>query len=339
MSPYWEQKRVDMKRIKIPTYLSGSDVSSLHTMGTLRAWLEIDTPHKWLRWSGYQEWHDLWAMPETQVDLMGFFDRFLKDKHNDWENTTPRVRMTALQFGDKDPIEDIVVEDWPLPNTQYTDLYLAPGGKISLASTPTEGSHVSYDSSDPNGRAFFTHKFLEDTRIMGLPKAHLFMSCKDMDDLCVFVMLEKLDKEGNLVKHVQVPIKRRWIKKYADIPPEDHTGVLIHPGSLGILRASHRAIDRSKSIHPQFPFHPHDAEEKIPLGQIVELEIGIWHMGVDFAAGESLRVNVSGTNPNYPELRGYDGKAEAEGVVGEHTLHFGGEYPSRVIMPVIPGAL
>lgn len=53
MGPYWEQKRPDMKKINIPTYLSGSDVSSLHTMGTLRAWLEIPTSQKWLRWCVY----------------------------------------------------------------------------------------------------------------------------------------------------------------------------------------------------------------------------------------------------------------------------------------------
>lgn len=49
-APYWQDKRVQMKKVNIPTYIMGSDVSSLHTMGALRAWLEIDTPHKWLRW-------------------------------------------------------------------------------------------------------------------------------------------------------------------------------------------------------------------------------------------------------------------------------------------------
>lgn len=335
--PYWDQKRVDMTKIKIPTYLSGSDVSSLHTMGTLRAWLEIDTPHKWLRWSGYQEWFDLWAMPETQHDLKGFFDRFLKEKDNDWAETTPRVRMTALQFGDKDPIEDIVVEDWPIPSTQYKEAHLAEGGKVSLETPVQESSEVTYDTTEAESGAVFKHTFTEKTRVMGLPKAHLFMSCPDHDDMAIFVSLQKLDKDGDLLKHVQVPIERRWIKKFKDMPASDHTGVLVHPGSLGMLKASHRAIDRSKSIHEQFPFHPHDKVEKITPGDIVELEIGIWHMGADFEAGESLQILVSGNNPNYPELKNYDGKkSENINNLGKHVLHLGGKYPSRVILPIVP---
>lgn len=337
MGPYWEQKRVDMKKIKIPTYLSGSDVSSLHTMGTLRAWLEIDTAHKWLRWSGYQEWFDLWAMPETQHDLQGFFDKFLKEKNNDWAETTPRVRMTALQFGDKDPIEDIEVEDWPLPSTKYIEAHLADGGKVQLDSPVKQGAQVTYDTRESDSGVTFKHTFKERSRIMGLPKAHLFMSCPDYDDLSIFISLQKLDANGDFIKHVQVPIERRWIKNYKDIPAKDHAATLMHPGSLGVLKASHRAIDRERSIHPQFPFHPHIKEEKIPKGDIVELEIGIWHMGVDFEAGESLQIHISGNNPNYPELKNFDGKAvENVNNYGTHILHFGGEHPSRVIIPFVP---
>jgi hypothetical protein len=62
---------------------------------------------------------------------------------------------------------------------------------------------------------------------------------------------------------------------------------------VGILRASHREIDSSRSIHPQFPFHPHKWQDKVSPGTIVKLEIGIWAMGVDFDEGESISVRVS----------------------------------------------
>lgn len=35
MSKYWEEKRVNLSKIKIPTYLSGSDFSSIHTSACL----------------------------------------------------------------------------------------------------------------------------------------------------------------------------------------------------------------------------------------------------------------------------------------------------------------
>jgi len=104
-----------------------------------------------------------------------------------------------------------------------------------------------------------------------------------------------------------------------------------------MLKASHRSIDRARSIHEQFPFHPHDKVEKIPAGEIVEIEIGIWHMGADFEAGDSLQIHVSGHNPNYPELKNYDGKkSENVNNRGNHILHLGGEYPSRIIVPFVP---
>lgn len=51
---FWSDKRVDFTKISIPTFLCGSDVSSLHTMGTLRAWRQINTKDKWLNWGPWQ---------------------------------------------------------------------------------------------------------------------------------------------------------------------------------------------------------------------------------------------------------------------------------------------
>lgn len=244
--------------------------------------------------------------------------------------------MTALQFGDKDPIEDIVVDDWPLPETKYTDFYLTGDNQLSLEA-PRTCSSVIYDSEHPTqGLANFDFKFEKDARLMGLPKATLYMSCDAIEDICVFVSIRKLDKDGSLLKHVQVRMDRRWVKKYADIPAKDHSGVIIHPGSLGILRASRRAIDRSKSLHPNWPFHPHDKDEKVPVGQIVQLEVGIWHLGADWEAGQSLRLEVSGSNPGYPELKEMNGaRPEDERNKGNHTIYISPEHPSRVNLPVI----
>jgi hypothetical protein len=65
------------------------------------------------------------------------------------------------------------------------------------------------------------------------------------------------------------------------IPENERASLNLHLGSVGALRASHRAFDPERSIHEQFPFHPHDKEEKITPGEVVKLDIGIWSMGVD----------------------------------------------------------
>lgn len=47
---FWEDKRADMTKIQCPVYIRGSDVSSIHTMGSVRAWLELPHDNKWIRW-------------------------------------------------------------------------------------------------------------------------------------------------------------------------------------------------------------------------------------------------------------------------------------------------
>lgn len=66
----------------------------------------------------------------------------------------------------------------------------------------------------------------------------------------------------------------------------------MYKGPSGILRASHRAFDEARLIHPNWPFHPHDKQQNVAPGMIVRLDIDIWAMGFQYESGECLRVNV-----------------------------------------------
>jgi predicted acyl esterase len=44
---YWEDKRADMSKIKIPVYILGSYSTSLHTLGAVRGFEEISHQEKW----------------------------------------------------------------------------------------------------------------------------------------------------------------------------------------------------------------------------------------------------------------------------------------------------
>jgi hypothetical protein len=125
------------------------------------------------------------------------------------------------------------------------------------------------------------------------------MSCPSSDDMNVFIILRKRDKNGKLLMHLCFPFSATpsEIKSIDDIPEKDRQSTNLHMGSVGVLRASHRRYLPEKSIHEQFPFHPHDVEEKITPGEVVKLEIGIWSMGVDFDEGESISVQVSFSDP------------------------------------------
>ncbi|KAJ0311119.1 hypothetical protein COL5a_002460 [Colletotrichum fioriniae] len=331
---WWEDKRANMKAIKIPAYISGSDFSSIHTMGSIRGFMELDTSDKWIRWSAWQEWFDLYSVPETNEDLAKFFDRYLKGIENDWEKT-PKVRWTSLKFGDREPESDIIFEDFPPPNTDYRTFYL-DNDKLS-ESALSNSSKVCYNSEDGNSLVKFTYTFDKPSRLIGIPKAVLYMSCPSHDDMNVFVNIRKLDKDGNPMMHLCFPFWAAPVKSIHDIPKKEQSSTNLHLGSVGQLRASHRSTDPERSMHPQFPFHPHDRENKIPPGAIVELEIGIWAMGVDYEAGESVQVQIGGQFPSIAEYKAFSTeRPDYERNKGEHFIHCGPEHQSRIILPFIP---
>ncbi|KAI9689588.1 MAG: hypothetical protein M1822_010240 [Bathelium mastoideum] len=330
---YWNDKRADMTKIKCPAFITGSDISSIHTMGAVRGYMEIPHDRKWIRWSSAQEWFELYMDSHLDDELRLFFDRYLKGIDNEWEKT-PKVRWAALQFGDTPDIHDINAADFPFPDTDYREFFLGDG---TLESEPPKGASVaSYNSENFTDFASFDFTFPSASRLIGLPKAILYMSCADRDDMCVYVILRKKDKNGDVLDHLNFPISAIPYKSIADIPTNERASLNLHQGSVGVLRASHRAIDPKKSIHPQFPFHPHEVEEKIPPGEVVRLEIGIWAMGVDFEAGESLSLRVGGQFPSIAEYKSFSApRPEHEKNKGVHKIHCGPMHPSSLILPFV----
>ncbi|KAH7127928.1 Alpha/Beta hydrolase protein [Dactylonectria estremocensis] len=326
---WWNDKRPDMKRINIPTYITGTWTNTMHGMGAIRGYLEVDTPDKWLRWHPWQEWYDLWGNLEANAELFSFFDHFLKGEDNGWEKT-PRLRMSVLRFGNKQPqaYENIVEDAFPLTRTEYKKLYFTADGQSSFEPPTTGSDFISYNS-ETDSCVKMSHRFEKTTQLVGLPKAVLFMSCPDYDDMDVYVLIEKLDTKGEVMYNLNIPWKSIPVSSFDEMKPEEKTEVVLYRGPLGILRASHRKIDEARSMHPHWPFHPHEIEEKIKPGEIVRLDIGIWAMGIEYEAGESLRVVVSGRNfgvSNFGSLDHLDNK-------GEHRVHIGQDFSSHVILP------
>lgn len=297
--------------------------------------MELNTKDKWLRWDPYQEWYDLWTVQESIDELASFFDRYLKGDKNEWEHT-PHVRMASLTYGDKEAIYPIIEDDFPIPRTDYRTLYLG-GNNDLLATTPAESKIMSYNSesrTNPVAHAHFNLRFDKPTRLMGLPKAVLYMSSPDFDDLVVYVLIRKLDAKGNPMININIPWSAAPYDKAADIPESDYSNLMVYYGPTGVLRASHRKIDATRSLHPQYPFHTHDEVQKLAPGEVVKLEIGLWAMGIDFEAGESLSVQVSGEYPLVKEFGGVKEELE-ERNKGTHQVHLGGEYASHVILPFV----
>jgi len=328
VNDWWQDKRPDMTKINVPTYITGTWTNTMHGMGAIRGWLEIDTPQKWLRFHPWQEWFDLWGNEQAKTELFDFFDHFLKGLDNGWEST-PRVRMAVLRFGQSLPLENVVVEDFPVPGTHYRKAFLHRGGKLCFDEPPKEIQQVSYNSENPQEFVSFQYTFAWKSRILGMSKAVLHMSCQEHNDMDIFVLLRKFSTTGEPMLALNIPWKGIPVSTIAEIPEDKRTEVILYAGPTGILRASMRAINWSRSMHPNWPYYPMKKEEKIPPGTIAQLEIGIWATGIEFEAGESIQFQICG---HYQGISNF-GTSDHVQNKGAHVVHFGGEYDSHVVLP------
>ncbi|RAO70427.1 uncharacterized protein BHQ10_006439 [Talaromyces amestolkiae] len=333
-NPYWEDKRPDITKINIPTYITASFSSALHTMGSIRGFYDVDCPKKWIRFSPYQEWHDIWAVPKYTQELLSFFDKYLKGIDNDWE-LTPQIRMTTLRFGDQDAVVDEPIASFPPPQVQDRQLFLLDNGVLNPNGSPSSTSVSTYNSEDGTSHASFTYTFENKSRLCGIPKAVLYMSCDARDDLDVYVVIRKLDKNKKSVLALNVPWDSIPPNSIEEIPEDKATDLLLYMGPIGMLRASHREIDPSRSMHPNYPFHPHARTQAVPAGEVVKLDIGIFAMSVEYEAGESVQIQVSGQTPQIHSFKELKDKLGNQDNKGSHKIHFGGEYPSHVILPFV----
>ena len=318
---FWHSKSADFSKIKVPAFVVASWTDQgLHTRGTFEGFKKISSKQKWLLAHGQKKWAHYYV-PENMRRLHAFFDYTLKGMENavkNWPKVTVEVRQ---QNGVATPRAE---NEWPIARTQYTRLYLDAAHKTMQSEKVQEVSSTSYDpiveELGEADRAVFDITFDKATELTGYMKLRVYMSCKEADDMDVFVGLHKLDKDGNFVPFA-------YYAQFDD-----------GPVALGWLRASHRELDPEKSTEWQ-PVHPHTREQMIPPGDIVPLDIEIWPSGTHFAAGEKLRLIVQGDDLNRYSTKiapVYFRHKLSSRNKGRHVIHTGGEYESYLLVPVIP---
>jgi predicted acyl esterase len=261
-------------------------------------------PHKIILMQGYfYEGHAV----DRQLEFM---DRFLHDKDNNVKNW-PKVRLEVREryfYG-----KFIDFPDFPVPNTKYVPLYLDSG---SLSYTkPTSKSSVEYDSD--NGRVTFSLKFDKETAMVGYSKLRIAFQAPDNDDADIFVALKKFDDEGDEVTFTYFTVYEHG------------------PIAQGCLRASHRAIDASRSKLYQ-PRRNHDKEELLDPRQVYEMDIELLAATARFLPGDSLQLVIGGTDITKckPSLSQKHAQRKNK---GRHLLWTGPEWDAHLLFPVVEG--
>lgn len=321
----WKDKCAECNKIKIPVFVSASYSNTLHTMGTFRAWREISSEKKWLRIHDTQEWPDYYDEKNTE-ERCKFFDYFLKDKKNGWEET-PKVRYALLDLEGGNKL-NIKAEEFPPKNVIYKKLYFNAVTRLLINEPPSEDKLLRYS---PNGlpvRTSFQITFDKETSFLGYPKAKLYMECEGYDDMDVFVWVQKIDKRGNVLSEFVVPNHGAALQDFT----QDGASTLRYKGSHGRLRASMRHLDQEKSTDI-IPYYSYDRIEKLSKGQIVELDIKLSPIGLTYYKDETLRIMISSHDEIGSIMPGTPGCIPDN--KGTHILHTGDKYASYLQIPFL----
>jgi predicted acyl esterase len=326
---YYRERSADPARIEVPILSSGNlGGQGLHLRGNVEAYLAAGSEQKWLELHG----HPHWALYYTDYanDLQRrFFDYFLKGE-GDWAETQPPVQLQVRRPGES--FEVRAEREWPLARTEWRTLYLDPADG-ALAEEPGEATAVEYRAFG-EGVMMAMEPFAAETEVTGPLAARLFVS-NSTEDTDVFLVLRLLDPDGKEVHF------------HGATEPKQ-------PISQGWLRVSHRALDPGRSL-PYRPYHPHTERAPMVPGEVYEIAVEIWPTCIVAPAGYRLALTVLGRDwdhgeegvPSHlgTELRGcglnvHDDPVTRPAEIYDSlvTLHAGAEYPSSLLLPVIPPA-
>ena len=252
-----------------------------------------------------------------------WFSRWLKDDEHaldDW----PRVRLFIMgrnEWRDAD--------DWPLPGTQYTDLYLHSGGQANdvegdgvlspepPGEEPTDG--YAYDPRDPvmsiftmgAGHGPFDQRPLDERRDVlryATPPLEKAVEVTGPTRVTLFAASSARDTD--------------FTARLIDVWPDGYAQELCY----GIVRARYRESFESPTL--------------IEPGRAYEYRIQMNPTGNLFRPGHRIRVDISSSDfPNFDRNHntGGDDYSESTLVTAQQTVFHEAVRPSRVVLPVIPG--
>lgn len=183
----------------------------------------------------------------------------------------------------------------------------------SMGSTSAASSQVMGGGIKPGmGISLETPPLPRDVEITG-PVAASFWVSSSTEDMDLFLTLRNFDAEGNEVletgqQGTPVPVAKGW------------------------LRVSHRELDPALSL-PYRPYHRHQRRLYLQPGEIVQVEVEIWPTSMVFRKGHRIRLDVQprdgAGSQSYMHYH-------ADYNTGSNTIYAGGEWPSYLLLPVIP---
>jgi predicted acyl esterase len=295
--PFWQERTPynDFDRINIPLF-TGGPWTGLWAEGAFDLYSKVNVPKKVL------------MVPPGTVDrpwytqheeLIRWMDHWLKGIDTGMMNEPPIkiFVMGANQWRYE--------QEWPLTRTKWTKLYLRSWER--MLKEPV--SHVEdpdgfvqeplTQTSEVRSAKYATLPLSEDTEVTG-PMALTLYASIDTEDTSWYIRLFEVDEYG----------KR-------------------HELSSSWLKASHRAVDESKS-EPWNPWHPHTSREKLTPGKVYEYRIGIPPISNMIKAGHRIELEIAGMD-NVP-----GGLHICNSRTTVYKIYHDTAHMSHLLLPIIP---
>ncbi len=318
---WYESRTANLANIEVPVLSAGNwGGMGLHLRGNVQGFLGAGSRQKWLQMHGGTHWESFYLPEYVQIQKR-FFDRYLKDEKNGWDDQPP----VMLEVRHVDRFEQRFEHEWPIERTEWTPMYLGAEQR-ELSPRPFESTAVATYTAPGRGVEFLSAPMQSEAEFTGPVQLSLWIrsSTSDMD---LFVTIRAYDPQGKEVlfrgaTDPAVPIAQGW------------------------LRASHRETDPHKS-KPWQPYHTHRTIQPLTPDEEYRVEVEIWPTSIVLPAGYRLAVrvdaqdfereNASGPRKGSgPFLHTDLSDRKPEALAGENTILTGGKYDSHLLLPLIP---
>lgn len=300
LDDYHRARQVDLDKVTVPLLSAGNwGALHIHLRGNIEGWSRAASKEKWLvvhTGTHIGPYYEDWAL-----DLqLRFLDTFLKGKTGQMESVAP-VRL-AIRRGEQFEWRDSVT--FPLPNTSWRELYLE--GDSLLWARPAAAGDEEYVST------YSLPPVPGPLEITGPISLRLWVQ-SGQSDFDVIAHIQHIGRDGDV------------------IPAVGPSGSPI-PMAMGWLRASHRETDNGRSL-PYRPWHLHDRELPVPLGEPTLLEVEVWPTSITLAEGESLRLELLIDDSHL--LRMSHSRAEDRKPATDVRVLTGGIHASHLLLPIV----
>ena len=330
-SEYWRLKSARWDKITVPVYSVGNwGGHGLHLRGNTEGYLCAASKHKKLRIHTGSHFHPFHS-EEGRIEQLRWFDYWLKGIDTGIMDEPP-VKLEIRTGGTLKRYPFRGENEWPLARTQWTKFYLQatqnkPGngktveGKIATT-PPTKAGKITYPAS-PGGRhnhggrtgvSFETAPMKADTEITGPIVLNIWVSSTS-EDMDILATLRNIDAKGR------------------DVPELGQRGEPNECITKGWLRASHRKLDKEKSL-PYRPYHAHNERWLLKKGEIVECQVEIISTSIVIKKGHQLRLDIS---PKDGHASAHFTHYHADYNDGAfNTLYSSKDKPTYLVLPIIP---